>query len=140
MWSSTNRSKMMPRLLTTQHYRQLAVIVTFAAFAMQTLTMAAAQNPALTATTPKLINGALATAASATTNPLSNCSIVRSLFESQGINGADVPQQPLTGKFLFFTHEFSLNHHTEFDSDSFSKYTSLHAYILYLFGRFLCVG
>lgn len=96
----------MLRLLTMQHYRQLAVIVTFAAFAMQTLTMAAAQNPALTATTPKLINGALATAASATTNPLSNCSTVRSLFESQGINGADIPQQPITGKFCYFTHYF----------------------------------
>lgn len=135
MWSSRNRSKMM-LLLTTQHYRQLAVIVTFAAFAMQTLTMASAQNPALSSTTPKLVNGgALATAA---TNPLSNCSIVRSLFESQGINGADIPQQPITGKFFFcfffYFSSVSLNHHG-FDSDSnlFSKYQ---AYVyIYLVGR-----
>lgn len=113
MWSSTNRSKMMLRLLTTQHCRQLAVIVTFAAFAMQTFTMADAQSSALSATTPKLVNGALATAAAtaAGTNPLSNCSAVRSLFESQGINGAEIPQQPVTGKSclgdFFFVHYFT---------------------------------
>lgn len=91
---------MMP-LLTTQHYRQLSVIVAFAAFA--TLTMAAAQNAAVSSTTPKLVNGASAAAAAAT-NPLSNCSVVRSLFESQGINGADIPQQPITGKFFPFNY------------------------------------
>lgn len=137
MWSSTNRSKMMlrRRLLTTQQCRQLAVIVTFAAFAMQAFTGADAQNSALSATTPKLVNGALATAAAtaAATNPLSNCSAVRSLFESQGINGADIPQQPVTGKFsIGFLFIISLNHHVAFDSDSFSKSTSI---FIYLVGR-----
>lgn len=139
MWSSRNRSKMM-LLLTTQHYRQLAVIVTFAAFAMQTFTMAAAQNLALSSTTPKLVNGgALATAAS---NPLSNCSIVRSLFESQGINGADIPQQPITGKFLCFFlsffYLFLLSITT--DSDSFSKYQAYVYLFIWSVGRSLHVG
>lgn len=117
MWSSTNRSKMMLRLLTTQQCRQLAVIVTFAAFAMQALTMANAQSSALSATTPKLVNGALATAATAS-NPLSNCSAVRSLFESQGINGADIPQQPVTGKFCSALFFCSLLFHSITTSDS----------------------
>lgn len=89
MWSSRNRSKM---LLTARQYTQLAVTVLFA---MQAITMADAQNSAISSTTPKLVNGALAAAAS----PLSNCSNVRHLFESQGINGADIPTQPITGKF-----------------------------------------
>lgn len=92
MWSNKNRSKM---LLTARHYTHLAVIVLFA---MQTITMATAQNLALSSTTPKLVHGALAAAAAA--NPSSNCSMVRNLFESQGINGADIPAQPITGKFL----------------------------------------
>lgn len=66
---------------------------------MQMLTMAAAQNVALSSTTPKLVNGA---SAAAGTNQLSNCSIVRSLFESQGINGADIPQQPITDAHLVY--------------------------------------
>lgn len=89
MWSSRNQSKM---LLTTRQYTHLAVIVLFA---MQAITMAAAQNLALSSTTPKLVHGALAAAA----NPLSNCSNVRNLLESQGINVADIPTQPITGKF-----------------------------------------
>lgn len=150
MWSSTNRSKMMPpllrrprRLLTTQHYRQLAVIVTFAAFAMQTVTMADAQNSALTATTPKLVNGALATAA--TSLQLNNCSIVRSLFESQGINGADIPLQPITGKFcslLFWSvHYF----HSGVSRQSPCRirfgfiWRNIPAFVhVYLFGRSFC--
>lgn len=108
MWSRRNRSKMMP-MLTTQHYRQMTVIVAITAFVMQTLTMAAAQSLTLSSTTPKLVNGASAAAA---TNQLSNCSIVRSLFESQGINGADIPQQPITGKFCLFNYY-------RFDLDSF---------------------
>lgn len=91
MWSSRNRSKM---LLTVRYYAHMAVIVLFA---LNAITMAAAQNLALSSTTPKLVHGALAAAAS----PLSNCSNVRNLFESQGINGADIPTQPITGKFQF---------------------------------------
>lgn len=63
---------------------------------MQTITMATAQNLAVSSTTPKLVNGALAAAA----NPLNNCTIVKSVFESQGINSADIPTQPITGEFL----------------------------------------
>lgn len=92
MWSSRNRSKM---LLTVRQSSRLAVIVVFISFAMQAITMAAAQNLALSSTTPKLVNGALAAAA----NPLSNCTNVKSLFETQGISGADIPTQPITGKF-----------------------------------------
>lgn len=94
MWSSTNRSKM---LLTARQFTQLAVTVLFA---MQAITMADAQNLALSSTTPKLVNGALAAAA----NPLSNCSNVRHLFESQGINSADIPTQPITGKCSKIIH------------------------------------
>lgn len=93
MWSSRNRSKM---LLSVRQSSRLAVIVVFISFAMQAITMAAAQNLALSSTTPKLVNGALAAAA----NPLSNCTNVKSLFESQGISGADIPTQPITGKYL----------------------------------------
>lgn len=92
MWSSRNRSKM---LLSVRQYTQLALIIV--TFAMPTLTQAAAQNPALSSTTPKLVHGALA--AAATSNSPSNCSNVKHLFESQGINGADIPTQPITGKF-----------------------------------------
>lgn len=92
MWSSRNRSKM---VLSVRQYRQLAVIVTFAAITLHAVTVAQAQNLAtLASTTPKLVNGALAAAA----NLPSNCSTVKSLFESQGINGSDVPTQPITGK------------------------------------------
>lgn len=91
MWSSRNRSTM---LLTTRQYTHLAVIVLFA---VHTITMADAQNLALSSTTPKLVHGTVPAAA----NPLSNCSNVRKVFESQGINGADIPAQPISGKCQF---------------------------------------
>lgn len=59
--------------------------------------MAAAQNVAMSSTTPTLVQGALATAA----NSMSNCSNVKGLFETQGINN-DIPTQPITGKFFQF--------------------------------------
>lgn len=92
MWSSKNRSKM---VLTVRQYKQLILIIV--SIVMPTITMAAAQNLALSSTTPKLVHGALA--AAATSNSPSNCSNVKHLFESQGINGADIPTQPITGKF-----------------------------------------
>lgn len=103
MWSSKNRSNM---LLTARQYTHLAVVIVL--FAMQaTLTMATAQNQPLSSTTPKLVHGG-ALAAAAATNPLSNCSNVRNLFESQGINGADIPTQPITGKLFITFYNYSI--------------------------------
>lgn len=82
-------------VLTVRQYTQLILIIV--SIVMPTITMAAAQNLALSSTTPKLVHGALA--AAATSNSPSNCSNVKHLFESQGINGADIPTQPITGKF-----------------------------------------
>lgn len=70
---------------------------------------AAAQNVAMPSTTPTLVHGAIAT--NSNTNSLNNCSMIKGFFETQGINSAEIPNQPITGKFRpknfrFFTRFF----------------------------------
>lgn len=80
------------------------------------LMVAGAQNLPMSSTTPTLVHSSALAAAS---NSLNNCSIVKGLFESQGINAADIPIQPITGKFqqkksrifLSFTSIFSYAKH-----------------------------
>lgn len=83
------------RLIPTKQSIRLAVLLSVV---LHTITMATAQNVAVSSTVPTLVHGGALVAAA---NLPTNCSNVKSLFEAQGINSLDIPTQPMNGKFQF---------------------------------------